>query len=153
MLNITRVFPRHFTSILQSIVIPLVDLLFLINDFLIGEKSKHSNLLMFQRSQQAPCASQTAIFCLLASPHHIWLVSKILMHNSSDRVPWKSELLSNGINWSGVFLSIIYCTFRTNLDVLVILGPLLGVLRLAICWIPISGNRLFANFNKWPCNF
>lgn len=77
--------------------IPSVNILVLIKVFS-HKKNKVFQLLMFQLAQQALCTDQTVIFCHcrheLASPHQIWLVSKAIIPNCSDRVPWKLELLS-----------------------------------------------------------
>lgn len=75
--------------------------------FFSSEMPKHSKLLMFQLGQQAIWADQLFIFCIcmkLTSTHHIWLVSKILMHSSSDIIPWNLDLLSNSVNQISAFL-------------------------------------------------
>lgn len=54
----------------------------------------------FRLAQQTFCSNQS--FCLCKhgwdSLHHIWLVLKVLILNSSGRVPWNLELLSSGVN-------------------------------------------------------
>lgn len=86
--------------------------------FLIRVQTNHSRLLMFQFAQQVLWADQTVIFCLckleLASPHHIWLVSKVLMYISSNRLETLNSLAMTIINFLGI-LSIIFCSFRRNL--------------------------------------
>lgn len=65
--------------------------------------------------------------------------------------------VSNGINWPLGFLidSFFICTFRTNVGVLRVFGPLSGILRLAtVVSSPSVAFQLFPNFdNKRSCNF
>lgn len=124
----------------------------LIKVFLIKEKPTCFRLLMFQHAQHM---DQMVIFCLcrheLAPLHLIWLVSKVLMHNFSNRMPWNLELLRSAINW----LSVIFCIFYANLGVLMVLWPLPDVLYLAtvVESLSVASSSLTTNnctiFRKW----
>lgn len=64
-------------------------------------------------------------------PHHIWLVSKFLTHNFSDKVHLNPGQINNGVNWFSIDLNDQFCILRTDLDVLIVSITSSGVLYLA----------------------
>lgn len=85
--------------------------------------------MIFQLVQRELYTDQMAIFyhCWheLDTPRCMWLVSKVLP------IEWFETLNSLAIRFIDFlgFLSIVFCNFRTNLNVLMFLGALAGGLR------------------------
>lgn len=135
-----------------------------------GENQRISGSLYFSLRNKHILRIRRLLFCLLrhklTSVHHIWLGSKILMQNSSDRVHWKLELLSNGLNRHLSFVSIIFYTFPYKSGCYDGIRSLSKYLALGYCCgIPVSGvnpfvkltasnNTTFRNgaFSKFICS-
>lgn len=77
--------------------------------FSLEEKPKHSRFLMFQLAHKIYSRIRRLSFVFIdMNCPHIWLVSKVLMHNSLDRLPWNFELLSNVVEFLGFWSVILY---------------------------------------------